>query len=272
MDRLDADSLSPPSSALRSVAGDLRYPNWLEGTWRAACSSAGFSAPLGARFVAPELIAEARKKVQREYKLRFVSAPPPAGQPTLSVRQDRRFNLVEEERAFIASDGFVVEGGDYVCDAAHPHGRGLLTVLDANAVPSQDGGGPAARYAVTPSFRFQEELEVLWAAWEAAEPAGAFVTSELTVQRVLLPAPGRTSVEEASTSLLELLWRFERRSARDDRPSSVRARYRVAEYLSLPGVAAAAASATRAARALERQAAGQAISIIDYDLSLERIA
>lgn len=275
--RIDADSLSPLSSTVASVAGELRYPAWLEGTWRASCSSAGFSMPLGAKFVDPSLIAEARKQVRREYQLRFVSAPPHAGQPALSARQDRRFNLLEEERAFVASD-FVVEGADYACDTAHPHGRGLLTVLDTRAVPDQAGGAQGARYAATPSYRFQEELEVLWAAWEDVEPAapvaGVFVTSELTAQRVLLPTPGRSSsMEEASTSLLELLWRFERpswTSSSGQQPASVRARYRVAQYLSLPGVAVAA-SATRDARTLERQAAGRAVSIIDYDLNLVSI-
>ena len=288
LDRLDAGRLTPLSGQVKSREGELRYPAWLEGDWRASCRSAGFEMPLGARFVDPELIAEASRAAPRQYALRFVAAPgqPPAGQPELSVRQDRRFNHVEEERALISTQGFVVERGAYACDAAHPHGLSVLTILDTAAGPSRPGsassgsmdpGGSGAMgpggssFEATPTFRFEEELEVLWTAWDTTELGGTFATSELTAQRVLLPAPGQAMAEEAGTSFLELLWRFERPAgAPMERPARVRARYRVAQYLGLPGVPAAA-SATPAARNLARQAAGQAVSILDYELVMERV-
>eukprot|EP00966_Prymnesium_polylepis_P275566 6366998-Prymnesium_polylepis.1 len=117
-------------------------------------------------------------------------------------------------------------------------------------------------------FQFQTEIDILLAGWE--ETDSSFVTSELTAQRQLLPsrAVGGAS-EVVDTSFLELLTRFERPAS--ERPQSVRARYRVVQYLGLPGVAPPAASASRAARALEMQAAGQAVSILDYDLLMERV-
>ena len=50
--RLDARSLTPLSAfGLPSRNGDVRYPSWLEGTWRARNTIDGFSMPLGSAFV-----------------------------------------------------------------------------------------------------------------------------------------------------------------------------------------------------------------------------
>ena len=61
---------------------------------------------------------------------------------------------------------------------------------------------------------------------------------------------------EVGTNFLELLTRFERPAeAPAGPPAAVRARYRVVEYLGLPGVARPlSASGDRAARALARDA------------------
>ena len=100
--RLDATRLTPLLSTERSMPGDLRYPTWLAGTWRVTTKGAGFAMPLGPRFVEPELVAEARKPVRLAYGARFLeSQPPPAGSPSLSVQQDRRFNAIQEEGAFV---------------------------------------------------------------------------------------------------------------------------------------------------------------------------
>ena len=40
--RLDAGRLTPLSGQVKSREGELRYPAWLEGDWRASCRSAGF--------------------------------------------------------------------------------------------------------------------------------------------------------------------------------------------------------------------------------------
>ena len=265
--RLDATSLTPPLGT-ESMPGDLRYPAWLAGTWRVTNRGDGFSMPLGPRFVDPELVAEARKAVRLQYGARFTKAPLLAGWPSLSVRQDRRFNEMQEEGAFISSGGFVVERGTYACDDAHPHGTVLLDVLDTD-VAGQGLLRSAANGAVDvrPTFRFKTAVDILWASWELTDDA--FTTSELTVQRQLVPGANGKS-EEVDVTFLELLTRYERPAS--DQPRVVRARYRVVQYLNLniPGVAAPVA-VTRAARELEKKAAGQAISILDYDLLMEAV-
>ena len=266
--RLDATSLTPLLSTTRSMPGDLHYPSWLDGTWRVTTVARGFILPLGPRFVEPELVVEARKPVRLAYRARFIDAPPPAGSPSLSVRQDRRYNAMQEEGAFLSSGGFVVEQGSYMCDATTPHGKVVLDVLDTDVTGTLQEAFPAINSAVVvrSTFRFKQELDILWASWE--DTGNAFTTSELTVQRQLLPGATRGgAAEEVGTNYLELLTRYERPST--ERPTAVRARYRVVQYLGIPGVAGPA-TATRAARGLEKQAAGQAVSILDYDLLLER--
>lgn len=275
--RLESASLTPLLGGVDSVTGDLRYPPWLAGTWRVTATTAGFQMPLGRRFVDDALVAEARKDTRVLYEYRFTEAPAPDGWPGLSVRQDRRFNAVNEENAFISSGGFRVERGRYTSDGQSPHGRVLLDILDtdvASGLVDKTPSTESATYEKRVMFRFQSELDILWAAWEeASDPAGAFVTSEVTVQRQLLPTAGGTASEDVDTSYLELLTRFERPAslALSERPMSVRARYRVTQYLSLPGVPLPT-RATRAARSLAKQAEDRAVSIIDYDLLMERIS
>jgi len=263
--RLDAVRLIPPS---RSEPGALRYPSWLAGAWHVTCRNAAFSTPLGSRFVDQTLIEEIARTQDAavRWRARYVEAPSVAGWPKLTVAQDRLLNAAEEERAFIPST-FRVQGGRYEFDAAHPHGRVLLNVLDTDVAAGTQSAQTRA-YDVKMQFQFQTEIDILLAGWE--ETDSSFVTSELTAQRQLLPsrAVGGAS-EVVDTSFLELLTRFERPAS--ERPQSVRARYRVVQYLGLPGVAPPAASASRAARALEMQAAGQAVSILDYDLLMERV-
>ena len=73
-------ALTPPSAGIESASGELRYPAWLSGEWSTTCTSAGFTAPIGERFVDPDLKAEVSKEVSLRFRLRFVDAPAPAGQ------------------------------------------------------------------------------------------------------------------------------------------------------------------------------------------------
>jgi len=254
----------------------------------------------------PDLAAELSKDVSLRFRLRFVDAPAPVDQPSLRMRQDRRFNEIEEVSAFLSPSALLVEGATYACcDAANPHGGVLLEILD----PDATAAGSSGRVRVP--FRYRSAVDILWAAWEegagsgggggggaaststaTATTAGAssFVTSELTEQRELLPG----EAEPIQTTFFELLWRFERppsasggatATAAQQRPaqqplplgSVVHARYRVAQYLSLPGLPPAppplgAPAGGKAMRALlERDAAGRAVAIIDYDLRMERV-
>ena len=45
--RLDASSLTPLASLVPSVAGELRYPSWMLGTWRVTNTVSSFTMPLG---------------------------------------------------------------------------------------------------------------------------------------------------------------------------------------------------------------------------------
>lgn len=276
--RILADRLMPPSaSGAPSAGGDLRYPAWLAGTWRVTNTNGdpAISLPLGPRFVDPLLIEEAQRRSSRRYLLRYVDSPTDGCGPPiagLSVRQDRRFNAIQEEGAFIEPAGFVVEGGTYMCDSAHPHGMVKLSILDQDATAGLRDRGDASTsgtYEVLPrvAFRSTSELDVVWAAWEP-ESDVAFVTSELVVQRELLPTG-----ETLATTFLEQLTRFERPSA-DQRPAAIKARYRVVVYLSLPGVGGPrtrTSSRTREERALEKDARGQAVAMLDYELAMVRV-
>ena len=284
-----------------SVPGDLRYPSWLAGTWRVTTTATGFSMPLGPRFVDPFLLRiateEVRNKKQLQYVYRFVDdAPPPEGQPTLTVRQDRRYNAIEEEKAFIAARGATIERGMFVCNAAHPHGRVLLDVRDDNTrglvsreLLGDDVERKEATWVAKAVIRTQLSLDIAWAAWEErsssgegggeggggrggegggrGDEGGTFVTSELAVQRALLPS---RVIDE---SLIEILTSFERPSegVPGSQQKTMKARYRVAQYLSLPGVNSSAALSSEATRKLAKQADGRAVSVLDYDLLLEQI-
>jgi hypothetical protein len=209
LSRFDTTSLSPLSESVPSAAGDLRYPAWLAGTWRVENTAAGFSMPLGSRFVNPYVIRIAEKEVstakKEQYLLRYVDgAVPPEGQPSLMVRQARPFNTIQEERASGAARGSKVERGTFACNAAHPHGRILLDVLDEQTDGVESSGGSWEALRV---FRHQMELDIGWAAWESAVSttttgsSSVFVTSELAVQRALLPS---RPIDE---SFLEILMR-----------------------------------------------------------------
>ena len=239
------------------------------------------SLPLGPKFVDPLLIEEANAgATSRRYLMRFVKANAAdlnaACGPLeeyLTVRQDRRFNTMQEEGAFTAPAGFLVERGAYACDAAHPHGSVLLERLDTDATAairaraSAPSGTPSQTYEVKlkTALRSRSELDIVWAAAEATDDGG-FVTSELVVQREMLPTG-----EELSTSFLELLTKFESPRQEGERASSLRAHYRVLQYLSLPGMPRSGLL-SRAERALEREAAGRAVAVLDYGLVLERVS
>ena len=265
--------LTPPSAYLSSTPGSLRYPAWLAGNWQVTNTNGqpALSLPLGPRFVDPLLINAVQRTNTRRYRVRFVdsavAADAPSCGPTppdLPVQQDRRFNTMQEDGAFLAPSGFVVEGGAYACGEKHPHGRVVLDILDTDAtagVRAADTSGSAVEVVQRVAFRSKSELEVVWAGWEA-EP-DRFVTSEMTVQRDLLP-----DGEEMAASFFELLTRFERGPSED----MVTARYRVVQYLGFPELGVARPrSSSRAERALEKDAAGRAIAVLDYDLRMERV-
>ena len=89
--------------------------------------------------------------------------------------------------------------------------------------------------------------------------------SEFAVQREAL-----SSGEELGISFLELLTKFER-PAGAEQPTTARASYKVLQYLSSPPGISRKAPSSRAERALEREAAGRAVAILNYDLLLERV-
>lgn len=280
-DRFDSSGLLMPPllSGMESLPGDLRYPSWLAGTWRVTNTNSdpAITFPLGPKFVDPLLVEEVQRTSSRRYQMRFVQdadsacGPPEDGLP---VRQDRRFNNVQEEGAFTAPSGFVIERGAFACDAAHPHGMVLLDRIDTDAtgavrpraVSTAIGGGPSPAYEVVQrvTLRSRSELDILWAACEQVGE-DAFLTSEFTVQRETL-----SSGEELGISFLELLTKFER-PAGAEQPMTARASYKVIQYLSSPPGISRKAPSSRVERALEREAAGRAVAILNYDLLLERV-
>ena len=233
--------------------------------------------PLGERYVDPLLIKVAREELAATSKLRYsarfvdIGAAPDAAHPSLTVRHDRPFNIIEEEGAFTASRGTSVEGGTFSLSSSHPHGLVELDVRDDMPVERADLLAQYAAWEVVQTMRSRLAVDVAWAAWEEAG-AGAFVTSEMTTQRLTTPRPadlgGRGSPTVVDESYLELVTRYEQPQAGS--PDRMRARYRIAQYLSLPGAPAAAAS-TSAARRLASQADGRAIALLDYDLEMERV-
>ena len=275
-------------AALDSASGELRYPSWLKGTWRVSNTNGdpAISLPLGSKFVDPQLVEAQEARKSRQYFSRFVDADDAADGAcgrvvaAMPVRQDRRFNTMQEESAFLGPSGFVVEQGAYACDAAHPHGSVLLQILDTDAtaaVRAPDDAASSRGYELVQkaTFRSRSELDVVWAAWEAGMDDSFFTTSEMTVQREVLPATG----EELAIAYLELLTRFERPTPSVEQPATIRARYRVVQYLSFPELAPeggarttrAPTRSTRAERALAKQAAGRAVAVLDYDLVMERV-
>ena len=210
--RLDAATLTPLSAlGVASDPGELRYPAWLKGTWRVRNSISGFSMPLGKVFVDDFLRATAIEDVDAAlpltYTLSFVDAPPPPSEPALRVAQDRRFNAVEETAAFCSTDGLVVTSGRYDVTATHPHGLILLEVGDADP---RKGGGGSRKDSAARGATAQIEIDILWATWDAAASKGAFVTSELAVQRTTLPADEYFDQPAVETTYLEIITRFER--------------------------------------------------------------
>lgn len=290
--RLATRSLSLPQDIVPSFEGDLRYPTWLAGTWRVTNKAVGFTMPMGKRFVDPFLVTIAQQDLsaakELTYTLRFNDQEqPPAAQPTLTVRQDRPFNTIAEERAFSASRGATVERGSYDCDAAHPHGRVLMAVRDdePSGVRGVERPPEGIAWEVRRVVRSQLELDIAWQRWEETTTTasrggaigggvgggdgggggggGRFVTSELAVQRASLPSPSSQMIDE---SFLEILTSFEQPAAADQ---PVRARYRVAQYLSLPGVPPPKVT-TPEARKLAKQAGFHAIALLDYEMTMER--
>jgi hypothetical protein len=242
--RLDASSLTPLASLVPSVAGELRYPSWMLGTWRVTNTVSSFTMPLGDGFVDAFTRAVAEDDVSQAtpitYTLRFVPAAPPADDPTLCVAQDRRFNAIEETNAFLGGDGGEVRGATYEVSAAHPHGRLLLEVVD----PPEEQGGRAGGGASPTVSNLDIAFE--WARWDRAD-SGAFVTSELVRQRSRRPP---STYEDAldEESFLEILTSFKRvpppkkrpRGASPDAaaapPEVIRVRNRLVQYLELRGV------------------------------------
>ena len=239
--------------------------------------------PLGNAFVDGFTRATAQEDIDAaqtlEYTLRFVEATAPPLEPALSVAQDRRFNAVEETSAFLAGEGIVISSGAYEISAAHPHGRIALVVRDPNSVGDSKAGSDARRDAGQSSI----ELCIEWAAWDADASAGAFVTSELAIQRVTLPPDEYFDQAAIDTSYLEIITRFEKPTvsvgsasgtAAQRRPRTiVKARNRLVQYLALPGVETPSAGqpSSSRARGLERLAAGRAVSFFDYDWVMEKI-
>ena len=286
--RLDAATLTPLAAlGVASDPGELRYPSWLKGTWRVRNSISGFSMPLGKVFVDDFLRASAIEDVDAAvpltYTLSFVDAPPPPSEPALSVAQDRRFNAVEETAAFCSTDGLVVTSGRYDVTATHPHGLILLEVGDADPRKGGAGAVGSRKDSATRGATAQIEIDIVWAAWDAAASKGAFVTSELAVQRTTLPADEYFDQPAVDTSYLEIITRFERpttspvltqpgssRSTSTATTTTVRARNRLVQYLTLPGVPSGVESRERAAK-LARLADGRAVSFFDYDWVMEKV-
>ena len=274
--RLDARSLTPLSAfGLSSRNGDVRYPSWLEGTWRARNTIDGFSMPLGSAFVDTftRAIAEEDVAIQEplHYSLRYVLAP--SGNDEIeSVAQDRRFNAVEETNAFLGPDGGTVRQCVYeCCGPMAPHGRLVIEVADAADKDGGSGGGGGGT---------RIELLIMWVQWGAAS-SGAFVTSELVRQRVTRSPDAYEASAQDETTFLEILTRFEPERFAGGRPASqasapqrVRVRNRIANYLSLDGLGDSGL-APQLARETEREArmtlaAGRAVSFFDYDWMLVR--
>lgn len=297
--RLDARTLQPLSAVgVPSMLGDLRYPAWLEGTWRCTNTIERFSMPLGAALVDGFTRATAEVDVgeqeQLQYDLRYVrSEESSSSEP---VAQDRRFNAIEETNAFLGLDAGAVQQCDYRCCAeGAPHGRLVIDVEDS---PDEAGGGAGATAgringAATARGTTRIDLRMLWVQWGTAS-GGAFVTSELVRQRVTRAADAYEPTAQDETTFLEILTRFEREtgSAGSAARPRVRVRNRIANYLSLGGlgedgtIALASApiqlagsrtsSASLGRRMADSAAArtalagGRAISFFDYDWTLER--
>jgi hypothetical protein len=250
--RLDASVLSPLSERY-CIDGELRYPEWLKGKWRVRSTVTGYTMPIGERFIDEFTRVLAREDVdtrlQLTYELSFVGVAPPAGASALSVAQEKLDNAVAETDAFLSVDGPRVVGGRYEIDRDHPHGRTVLTVRSAD----RDGG-------------FVLDQRVVWAASEAPSSA-VFITSELVVQT----GTNAGATEPSDVSYYEILTRFERSS----RGGGVRARYRLAQYLTLPGVRAVGPGVRddeegRQLRALAKLANGRAVSFFDCEWTMER--
>lgn len=282
--RLDANSLTPLSTYdVPSVSSDLRYPRWLQGTWRVSNTITRFSMPLGSAFVDSFTRATAQEDVDAAQTLSYLlkfdeTLLPSESDPELCVAQDRRFNAVEETGAFLSGEGLVVADGSYQVNEQHPHGRIDLVVRDPDAIGDSRAAASAARQDSTTT---RIELSIEWAAWDAAASGGAFVTSELAVQRVMLPPDQYFSESAVDTSFLEIITRFEKpqrimraggANNSHRRPTTVvRARNRLVQYLSLPGIDTLDKGATKRSRGLERLAAGRAVSFFDYDWVMELV-
>lgn len=266
--RLKMSSLTPMMGLVDSQAGPLRYPPWLLGTWQVRNTISRFSMPLGPAFIDPFVLATAKEDVAAaetlSYLMRFVEAATTLDDSAaLPAVQDRSFNAREETNAFLGADGGRVTGCRYSTDARSPHGRLLLNVVE----PSGDGRGGLDPTATT------IDLNIEWAQWDAAASEGAFVTSEILRQRVTRPAVGPWDPAQDQTEVLEVITRFlppsptvpAMPSAPAKQPGLVRVRNRIAQY---PLVFSGSSASERQLSAL---AGGRAISIFDYDWTMERV-
>lgn len=296
--RLDAKTLVPLTKfGVASRVGDLRYPSWMLGTWRVTNTISSFSMPLGSAFVDPFTRAIAEEDIALaqplKYLLRFVPTDPPLSDRSLCVAQDRKFNAIEEQNAFLGPDGGSVREGLYACSEPDaPHGRLVLSIAD----PPEDGNRGSS-LASPSAIISRVDLRFEWVQWDLAA-SGAFVTSEIVRQRTTRP---RSTYEEAldEEQYLEIITSFRRvpRTPNGDgsplrrqssaptasastvapsqrQPEVLRVRNRLVQYLDLPGgdPPGGAGTGARSRKAMAAIAAdGRSVSFFDYDWEMERI-
>mmetsp|Transcript_27295 Transcript_27295/g.80291 ORF Transcript_27295/g.80291 Transcript_27295/m.80291 type:complete len:321 (-) Transcript_27295:38-1000(-) len=153
----------PPLTPAR--VQQLRYPDWLRGTWEVRATFSRFTAPLGPSFVRGEELEEAVKSARGDqdvkYVMRFVDSPE-------GVRQDKAYNAIAEVRAF---------GGD------SPEARLTSAVYSANTLELIFKSPAASENLGLGSEETRLVLRSVASATEA-DGAGRWLTSEVFEQTV----------------------------------------------------------------------------------------
>lgn len=262
-----------------SLPGELRYPEWMLGTWRVTNVLQSFSMPLGSAFVDDFTRLSAKEDIDNgeelEYLLRWVPAPESvAGDDPLCAAQDRAFNALQETAAFLGDEEVAVEGARYGAPPGAPHGLLELRLRDDDPGELGARGGGGAR----PSTSTEISLRVEWCRWELADRGGrqgrpaarggggaSFVTDELLSQTVVTRAGSKRATREST--LLETITKFEERPPTPAAPARIVARNRIIQYLLPTGSARKPPSRDEATRAA--LAGSRAVAVFDYAWVLE---
>lgn len=249
MSRFATDDLVEPRPNARSElgggVGNLYYPSWLAGEWDVSQTLADARAPLGVVFlggpdasskIGEATMEETRSRVGAPVRLRLRYVRTKWG-----VAEDRLFNARQRLDAFAGRA--VVASVDYA-DVGGSNRASVLALGGSEDDPLQTTltrfKGPAAQKTFVVAYGASDLSADEWAGYE--------------LDRAIFALTNQSTAPPVTTDT-ELLWQFKRINE-----DEVAAKLRIAEYLNAQS------------DKLYFDAKRRAVSLLDYDLRLKRVA